>query len=65
MSLRIFFSFQYVKCLLKIHKSRQQYAFQDTSDLMNATKTASTPNILHHSLSQTGRTTRICFIISY
>lgn len=50
------FRFQYVKCPLKIHKSLQQCASQDTVDLMNATKTANASSILHHSISQTGRT---------
>lgn len=65
MPLRFFSSFKHVKCLPKTHKSLQQYALQDTVDLMNAAKTANTSNTLHHSISQTGRTARLLFIISY
>lgn len=60
-----FFSFRYVKCQPKIHQSLQPRARQETVDLMDATKTAHISNILHHSISQTSRTARLLFIISY
>lgn len=64
MSLR-FFCFKPIKCIPKTHKSQQQCASQDTVELVNATKTANTSNIQHNSISQTGRTAKFLFIISY